>query len=140
MKIYLASRYSRRDELRVIADELRGLGHTITSRWLDTTWEEKERDSQVYSSAAPPEYREKHSVEDLDDVLAADTFVAFTEEPRYGGRGGRHIEMGAALAVGKRIIVVGPRENLFYHHPRVLHFASTEDMMQAVFEPERRTP
>jgi hypothetical protein len=130
LKIYLAARYSRRDELRAIASDLRRLGHTITSRWLDTTWEGKDATG---SSAAPPEYREKHAVEDLEDVLAAELFIAFTEEPRSGGRGGRHIEFGAALAVGKRLIVVGHRENLFYHHPRVVYFPTVEEMMSLGF-------
>lgn len=128
MKIYLAARYSRRDELRAVAAALRRLGHTITSRWLDTTWEHGDDKG---SSAAPPEYREKHAIEDLVDILLADVFITFTEQPRSGGRGGRHVEFGAALATSKHLIVVGPRENLFYHHPRVVLYASTQEMLEA---------
>lgn len=132
MKFYLCARYSRRDELRSVREELQRLGHTVTSRWLDTNWEEKERQDQVHSSAAPPEYREQYAVADLEDVRAADCLIAFTEEPRSGGRGGRHVEYGAALALGKRIIVVGHRENLFHHHPSVEFHASQWDMMRAI--------
>jgi hypothetical protein len=133
MKVYLCSRYSRRDELLSVRGELQRLGHTVTSRWLDTEWNETEQEGQVYSSAAPPEYREQYAVTDVEDVLAADCLVAFTEQPRSGGRGGRHVEYGIALATGKRLIVVGPRENLFHHHPSVEHFASMWDMVRAVF-------
>ena len=34
MKIYLAARYSRMEELRGYADELAAAGHVITSRWI----------------------------------------------------------------------------------------------------------
>ena len=34
MKVYLAARYSRRDELNGYADELRAAGHRVDARWL----------------------------------------------------------------------------------------------------------
>ena len=34
MKIYLAARYSRIEELNVYAQELRDMGYEVTSRWL----------------------------------------------------------------------------------------------------------
>lgn len=116
MKVYLCGRYSRRDELRGVRGTLAALGHTCTSRWLNTTWEGGDGSG---SSAAPPEYRQRFAVTDLEDVARADVLVAFTEPPNSGGRGGRHVELGAALALGKRVIVVGHYENLFCHHPLV---------------------
>lgn len=113
MKIYLAARYSRRDQLRSVADELRRLGHTITSRWLETEWVNRPSDS----CAAPPEYRETYATVDMEDVRAADCVISFTEAPGDGSRGGRHVEFGLAVAWGKRLIVVGHRENLFHHLP-----------------------
>jgi nucleoside 2-deoxyribosyltransferase len=129
VKIYLCGRYSRRDELRSVADELRRHGHTITSGWLETAWERKDDQG---SSAAPAEYRQEHSVKDMEDVRAADCLVAFTEEPRSGGRGGRHVEFGMAAAWGKRLIVVGHREHLFCHLPQVEFHASRWDMVRAL--------
>lgn len=119
MKVFLSARYSRRNELKEIRSLLQQYGYEVCSRWLDTEWNETERESQVYSSAAPPEYREQYSQWDRDDVLACDYFVAFTEEPRSNTRGGRHVEFGIAIAAKKRIIVVGPRENIFYYLPEV---------------------
>lgn len=129
MKIYLAGRYSRRDELRAVREKLLRAGHVVTSNWLDTEWEGKDDSG---SSAAPPEYREKHAVEDMDDVLRADCVVSFTEPARSGGRGGRHVEFGIALAAGKRVIVVGHRENLFHHHPRVEFCVTEWDMLRSL--------
>jgi hypothetical protein len=132
MRIYLCGRYSRRDELRAIREQLVADGHVVTSRWLDTEWNETEREGQVYSSAAPPAYRQQHAVADMEDVAACDLLIAFTEPPRSGGRGGRHVEFGAALALRKRLMVVGCRENLFCHHPRVEFYETLTGAMAAL--------
>ena len=126
MKVYLAARYSRRDEMREIADTLEKMGHVITSQWIDTNWEVTEKGS----SAAPAEYREQHSVIDMGDVEVAECVISFTEEPRScRGRGGRHVEFGMAAAWGKRLIVVGHRENVFHHLPLVEFFGTTAEML-----------
>ena len=39
-------------------------------------------------------------------------------------RGGRHAEFGIALALGKRVIVIGPRENVFHALPAVERYES----------------
>lgn len=115
MKIYLASRYSRREQMRSVRDELQRLGHTVTTRWLDTEWPGDERGS----SAVPPEYLTEYAIKDVEDVMAADCVISFTEDGRTPGLGGRHVEFGIAVALGKRLIVVGYRENIFHHLPQV---------------------
>jgi DNA-binding GntR family transcriptional regulator len=74
VKIYLAARYSRRDELSGIATQLRQKGHVVTSRWLETEF----IDQPDQRAAAPPEYRQKYAIIDLEDVAAADN------QPRTG--------------------------------------------------------
>ena len=78
MNIYLAARYSRRDQLRSLRDELHRLGHVVTSRWLETKFGNQPGES----SAAPPEYRARYAIIDLQDIEAADALVCFTEQPR----------------------------------------------------------
>lgn len=69
--------------------------------------------------------REHFATEDVADVLAADTLVAFTEPPRASAsRGGRHVELGLALAAGKHVVVIGPRENVFCWLPQIEHHAT----------------
>lgn len=135
MKIYLAARYSRIEELRNLREELQRMGHEVTSRWLDTDWERTSNGSSV----APPEYREKHCLIDLEDVRAADCCISFTEEPNspHGKKGGRHVEFGVALQDGKRLIVVGFRENIFHHHPKVEFFNSQWDMLRALGQSDK---
>jgi hypothetical protein len=126
VKIYLCARYGKRDYLLACRAQLELAGHDVTSRWLDTSWEGKGEGS----SAAPPEYRQQYAVKDLQDVEECDLLIAFTEPPDQGGRGGRHVELGAAIAWGKRVFVVGHYENIFCHHPRVEFF---KDWAEALF-------
>jgi hypothetical protein len=48
--------------------------------------------------------------------MRADAVIIFTEIPNTVlATGGRHVEFGLALAHGKRVFVVGPRENVFHY-------------------------
>ena len=44
----------------------------------------------------------------MDDLAAADTVVSFTSAAS-GGKGGRHVEFGLVLGLGKHLVVIGPR-------------------------------
>lgn len=120
MKIYLAARYSRREELCGYRTQLEALGHTVTGRWLNGN---HQIDDQGLSVEAKRSERERFATEDRDDVLAAEMLIAFTEEPRSSNsRGGRHVELGIALGRGMRVAIVGPRENVFCCLPEVEHY------------------
>lgn len=129
MKIYLAARYSRRLELCGYREELAALGHEVTSRWLNGSHQLDNQgipisdDGERRFEEGDPSVdhlRAHFAAEDLVDVITAETLVAFTEEPRSGNsRGGRHVELGIALGTGKRVIIVGPRENVFCWLPQV---------------------
>jgi hypothetical protein len=129
MKIYLAARYSRIEELNAYRAELEAWGHTVTSRWLNG-----EHQIHGYEAARAVERNELDSCpesgalfagDDVEDLTEAEIVIAFSEQPRNGntGRGGRHVELGLALAMGKRIILIGPRENVFHCLPQVEHWA-----------------
>lgn len=112
MKIYLASRYSRREELCIYRRDLLALGLNVTSRWLNG--DHQVDDAGLMERAAEAE-RVRFANEDWHDLLDADCCISFTEIPRTGStRGGRHVEFGAALALGKHCVVVGHRENVFH--------------------------
>lgn len=129
IRFYLAARYSRREELNVYRDQLAQCGYLVTSRWLDGG-HEIEKDTQGLSAQAADAERERFAVEDWDDLIASNVVVNFTEAPRStNGRGGRHVELGGAMAAGKICVVIGPRENVFHHHPRVIHFDSWSEFV-----------
>lgn len=134
MRIYLASRYSRRLELCEYRSQLEDLGYDVQARWLNGQ-------HQILSNGQPigenvealiedgdadyAEIRGKFARDDLEDVSNADVVISFTEPPRSNSsRGGRHVEFGIALANGAHLIVVGYRENIFHCLPEV-KFAKT---------------
>lgn len=125
MKIYLASRYSRREELCVYANVLKAAGHEVTSRWLDGN---HQIDDAGLSVQAQHSERVRIASEDWQDLLTAEICISFTETPRStNSRGGRHVEFGAAMALSKRVIIIGPPENVFHCLPQVERYLDWED-------------
>lgn len=113
MLVYLAARFGRRFQLQGHRADLARAGILCSSRWLD-----QKHDCTNTADAAAM------AVRDLEDIRVADTLIAFSETPRSGvsTRGGRHIETGIAIALRKRVIVVGPRENVFCSLPEITVF------------------
>lgn len=108
--IYLCAAWQRQAEMRGHAEELRDAGYQITSRWIDV--ESAAPDGHVdFGSAAAL----RAARLDLEDVEDAHILIAFTEPAGSPWtRGGRHAEVGAALAWGLELILVGPHEHLFH--------------------------
>lgn len=119
MKIYLAATYARHPEMNRIAGRLRGLHYEVTSRWI--TGEHNDIPAPLCAR------------DDMEDLLQADTVLFFTPESGQGkGKGGRHTEFGVALGVGKRIIIIGERENVFHWLPGVEVVPSLERAIDAL--------
>lgn len=127
MRVYLAARYPRRDELKIVATRLREQNIEVTSRWL---LEKMPLTTQLPDTS--PRFCEGTAQADLEDIEAADTFVLFSENSMVGyPRAGRMVEFGYALAKGKRIVVIGGHENIFMFLPEILHYATLEDFLDA---------
>ena len=120
MRIYLAARNYRLDELRQYADDLQMMGHQVTSRWLQGQ----------HQAPGPLDHPEWSSIaqEDVDDLAAADAVISITE-PARGGGGGRHVEFGLGLAWGKRMLLVGVTEHLFHTLPSVEAYPTWSDAL-----------
>jgi hypothetical protein len=116
-KIYLAAKYGQMMEMREVRDKLVELGHEVTSQWVDG----KEENNSASAAA----------VMDVEDVRRADTLIAFSR-PRgsMNPGGGRHVEFGIALALDKRLIVVGPLgEHVFHAWPGVFNFMDLDHLL-----------
>ena len=100
MKVYIAAPYELRDRAISLMQTLERVGHEVTSSWL------KGVDRDDHATAQ----------KDLDEVAAADMLMLINPgEFRNKGTGGRHVEVGYALALGKRVQVLGVRSNIFHH-------------------------
>ena len=120
MRIYLSACYQRQLEMQKVARELETFGHEITSRWI------LEEPFLGEEHRQPVSTRARRAQRNLVDLSQSDCLIAFTERPPSGqGRGGRHVELGIALANGLKTIVVGWQGNLF--HTLVEFYSSWEE-------------
>jgi nucleoside 2-deoxyribosyltransferase len=126
MEVYLAAPYIARDALREYAADLELVGMGVTSRWL-----KEDHALTPGNLGAAPEVDadavRQHCEADFADIYAADVVVVFTgsaiaaivegvesaEDARLH-TGGRHVETGYALALGKPVVVIGTPENVFH--------------------------
>lgn len=113
MRVYLAAPFAMQPQMRLVREALNKHGITVTSRWLDV--------SADGHNVLTIEERRDWAMKDLADVDAADYLVAYNPTSWHNrGQGGRHVELGYAIARGKCIIYVGEeRENLFHWHPAI---------------------
>lgn len=134
---YFASRYSRHPEMREYRARLTAAipGAIVTSRWIDCHNDELEQSYTPEALNADPASCWRHGSDDLDDLELADVLVSFTSA---GGKGGRHIEHGYFLAMSlmnaglrSRVVIVGPRENIFHCAPRTEQFANFDAFLAA---------
>lgn len=128
MRIYLAARYSRREEMCGYAELLRAKGYTVDARWLSPPETVALEVESAMEEAPMSGYH--FAQEDIEDLDKAGVVVCFTEVSNSPfTRGGRHVEYGYALAKGKTLFIVGPRENVFYCLPQVIRFNTWEDFI-----------
>lgn len=114
MKIYIAGRYANLEKLRQESLQFEAEGIEVVSSWL------------IHNSEDGLSFQEI-ATRDFEDIDKSDTLVLYTEA--YGTHvpgGGRFVEFGYALGKGKRVLIVGPLENIFSWHPSVLIFPSTK--------------
>lgn len=126
--VYLAASYGRRAEVAAYGQDLvLRFMVPITSRWLDGSHDVEP--GAITEPLGDTARAATFAQEDLHDVYLAQTLIIFTEPPDgpKRGRGGRFVEMGIAIAIGRTIIIIGPRENIFTYLPRVIHFDTWDD-------------
>lgn len=120
---YFAARYSRNEELRGYRDQLEAAwpdGQVkVTSRWIDQHGGNLPGSFDPEALNSDPDGCWKYGLADIEDLTNADVIVSFTGG---GGKGGRHVEHGWAMGYfhqfgSPRIVIVGPRENIFHCAP-----------------------
>jgi nucleoside 2-deoxyribosyltransferase len=113
LKVYVASH--DQNTAIIIADAIRDAGHKIVSTWL-----EEDMTAPLTASC-----RARIAAKDLREIRKADVLVLEAAPVGCHVPGGKHVELGYALALGKTVLVVGRKENIFHWHDDVHVFAST---------------
>lgn len=142
MRIYLASRYSRREELCIYREQLQASGFDVQARWLNGGHQLSNEGNPIGDNGEKlveeggeeaAKLRAHFANDDWEDVTQADCVISWTEPPRSSAnRGGRHVEFGIALAMGKRCIVIGYRENIFHWLPQVEFYETWGEALSAI--------
>jgi nucleoside 2-deoxyribosyltransferase len=132
MRVYLAAPYSFKDLVSARAAELKEVGITVTSSWLN----EPHKPTTQMDELTPEQHRQ-YAVQDVNDVADGDILVFHTDPTKTLVRAGRHVEFGIAIGIGLSsklpIFVVGnEHENIFHYLPQVFHFATWEECKQAL--------
>lgn len=119
MNIYIAGKFTAWERLRGHRDNLRSLGHQVSSEWMNNG------EASNGTSLSPQSgVNMVEALRDIREVKLCETLIIDTIDE--SNTGGREVELGMAMEAEKQIIVIGPRRNVFHfiaHH----HFDIWED-------------
>lgn len=115
MRIYMAAQYAKKLEIANYAEQAEAVGIHVRADWL----EESEAPEATLDSVSD-KLKSRYAQQDWWDIGACDIFVFFSEpQDNQPPRGGRHVEFGMAIALGKEIVVIGEPENIFHYLPGI---------------------
>lgn len=124
MKIYIASRFDKRDEVKKLQKILIEKGHEIVGDWTD---HEPIKPYDKNQDAA-----KEYAADDINGVKNSDIFIILSDKAGTG----MYVELGAAIAskilIGKpEIYVVGDHNSrsMFYFHHAVKRTANIDDLL-----------
>ena len=120
-KIYVGASYPRIEEAKALKIELEKLGYDIVSSWLLS-------DNEGYDTSST-EHLRMCAIRDFEEIEAANSFVCLTDGEEQLTHGGRHTELGIALALKKDIWLIGPRESVFHYHDCVLAWDNIKEFI-----------
>lgn len=124
MKIYVGGKYQDASIIRENIYDLIDVGYTVTHDWTSV-----EQHDRGYSALG------KYAQYDIEGVSESDIVILIMDDPEYAYRG-TFTELGCALGLDKRIIIVNPHENsycmsnCFYHHPSIIHVKTWSDVFR----------
>jgi hypothetical protein len=135
MKVYLASWFASKDEMKKRAEDLQKLGIESTARWINEVI-----DGQTQIKDVDKSYLKGTARIDIEDILTADTMIlnvpseedleSYNLPLSTWARGGRHFEAGFQYATMflfeqlpeyikergvRKLILVGHKENVFHY-------------------------
>lgn len=108
LSVYIAAPFQLRATAQLVRSGALSLGLISTARWLDVDLEN---------------WNDEWARKDLDDLDRAQILLLVNPADwATEGTGGRHVELGYAIARRKTIVLLGARTNIF-HHLSAIHVA-----------------
>ena len=132
MKIYTASGWLFRERIAKINNDLKSKGLNIISTWIEEE-----------AGISTPEDSRIDAIRDVNQVKECDVLLAIMDDDKYAYRG-TWTEIGVAIALNKKIIVVCPgtqnkisdikyeyshycMTNVFFWHPNIIRVKTIDD-------------
>lgn len=122
MKIYVAARFDRKQEVRGLYERFESLGYEIAADWT--------QDKSIKPYENNLEAAREYPIIDVDAARNCDVFILITDEAGTG----MYLELGVAISSnlehGKpRIYVIGEHisRSMFYFHPSVNRRETIDD-------------
>ncbi len=116
LRMYVASKSCHGTHWRVVRDRAAEWGVEITSTWIDESGEGESADlSDLW-------------VRCITEAMESDLLVAYHVEGEQWK--GAFIEIGAALAAGRWVYVIGRPPGSWINHPRVTLCSSVDDAIE----------
>ena len=128
MKFYIAAKFKARHRIKIHNQQIEALGLLNTCPWFLMDTDDSADDDSLGGYS-----REESAVmadRDLSAVREADIYIIDTID--VSETGGREVELGVALILGKVILHVGPVRNLFHMHQGVQHYADWYDVIKYI--------
>lgn len=97
MNFYISSRLNNIDQVRYVATRLKEKGWTLTCDW-----------TRFDMPSDTPDGLRAIAQQEWDGVRAADVLIVLTPQGR-----GTHIELGMAIALGKRVYIYHPDDTYY---------------------------
>lgn len=129
MRVYIAARFGRQQEMRQVRAELEAMGLEVRASWLD------DPPDQVLPTEDKREFAER----DVQEILTSNLVLLFTDPPSAYRGGTRHFEAGVAYMAQKETILIGPRECLHHYHLYFnRRFDTWDKALEVLFEEKRQ--
>ena len=134
MKVYVASRFLNRNLVKAFCHKVYMLRHsTMGEIEFVQTWPNEDSTNLIIDGAPDILAHKAIAHKDLREIDESDCVIVITEQCE-SVPGGMHFEAGYAYAQGKRVIVIGPRVNVFYYMGSLEYYPSIADFLASNFE------
>jgi hypothetical protein len=111
MKLYVASKFTNKQEVRSLMTLLENDGHTITHDWTDD-------DAAGLEGDELEQYLALNAIACIRGIIDAQAFILIARPEMAGS----HTELGLAMGIGRPVLILdgfkaGNQPNIFYNIP-----------------------
>jgi len=135
-KVYVAASFPRKQDAIDLAVRIKDAGFRVVSDWLYDSSDDDIYEESVGTLVDRAAWDEACNAAEMDfrQMCEVDMLVVLTGDKLT--RGGRHTEVGIALALNKPVFLFGPREQVFHWHKGVCMHLSHKTLIDAMIQQE----